>query len=286
MTVADELAKKDKFQSCQAEALILMRAAMIIHKLCLESQEPFNGSFSANCLTAPVNKNMRIFFNTILQGQSTVFGEKNINDNTNQDARDKIAYIISQLLMYNATKGVHQTVKTDNVRHSKERETTFPLYYGLKLHALGRQKNQIGIAQEQHICVSYRRVMEVKLDIARAVCAHQAEDGVVVPTNSSMNVFTTHAVDNLDGSAKGNCSMDEFHGYALSVTNHLSHAKLGQKRAPIKLDPTDNSTLKLPDSYMIQPSVELNQNDIFAPRCATGKVRPQADIHMHNAGQR
>ena len=22
---------------------------------------------------------------------------------------------------------------------------------------------------------------------------------------------------------------------------------------------------------------------IFAPRCATGKVRPQADIHMHNA---
>ena len=107
----------------------------------LESQESFNGSFSANCLTAPVNKNMRIFFNTVLQGQSTVFGKKNINDNTNQDARDKIACIISQLLMYNATKGVHHTVKTDTVRHSKERETPFPLYYGLKLLALGRQKN-------------------------------------------------------------------------------------------------------------------------------------------------
>ena len=34
---------------------------------------------------------------------------------------------------------------------------------------------------------------------------------------------------------------------------------------------------------MIQPSVELNQNDTFAPRCATGKVKPQADVHMHNA---
>ena len=117
-----------------------MRAAIIIHKLCLESQESFNGSFSANCLTAPVNKNMRIFFNTVLQGQSTVFGKKNINDNTNQDARDKIACIISQLLMYNATKGVHHTVKADTVHHSKERETPFPLYYGLKLHALGQQK--------------------------------------------------------------------------------------------------------------------------------------------------
>ena len=157
---------------------------------------------------------MRIFFDTVLQGQSTVFGKKNIIDNTNQDARDKIACIISQLLMYNATKGVHHTVKTDTVRHSKERETPFPLYYGLKLHALGRQKNQIGIAQEQRICVS---------------------------TNSRMNVFTTHDVDNLDSSAKGNYSMDEFHGYALSVTNHLSHDNLGQKRAPIKLDPTDKS---------------------------------------------
>ena len=81
VTVADELAKIHKFQSCQAEALILLCAAVIIHKLCLESQESFSGSFSANCLTAPVNKNRRIFFNTVLQGQPTVFGKKNINDN-------------------------------------------------------------------------------------------------------------------------------------------------------------------------------------------------------------
>ena len=99
--------------------------------------------------------------------------------------------------------------------------------------------------------------MEVKLGIARPVCARHAEDGGVVPTNSRMNAFTTHAVDNLDSSAKGNYSMDEFHGYALSVTIHLSHDNLGQKRAPIKLDPTDKSP-KLPDSCMIQPSVELN----------------------------
>ena len=140
----------------------------------------------------------------------------------------------------------------------QRREKPLPLYYGLKLHALGRQKNQIGIAKEQRICVSYRRVMEVKLDIAQAVCAHDAEDGVVVPTNSRMSVFTTHDVDNLDRSAKGNFSMDEFHAYALSVTNHLSYDNLGQKHVPIKLDPTDKSTLKLPDSCMIQPSVELN----------------------------
>ena len=134
----------------------------------------------------------------------------------------------------------------------------FPCIMVSSFMRLVDKKNRIDIAQEQGICVSCRRVMEVKPDIARAVCARCAEDGVVVPTNSRMSVFTTHDVDNLDGSAKGNYSMNEFHGYALSVTNHLSHDNLGQKHVPIKLDPTDKSTLKLPDSCMIQPSVELN----------------------------
>ena len=96
--------------------------------------------------------------------------------------------------------------------------------------------------------------MEVKLDIPQAVCARDAEDGIVVPTNSRMSVFTTHDVDNLDGSAKGNYSMDEFHAYALSVTNHLSHDNLGQKHVAIKLDPTGKSTLKIP-RFMYDPAL-------------------------------
>ena len=160
----------------------------------------------------------------------------------------------------------------------------FPLYYGLKLHApWSAKKSNWYSTGTGYLCILQScHGREARHCPEQFVLGH-AEDGVVVPTNCRMNVFTTHNVDNLDGRAKGNYSMDEFHGYALSVTNHLSHDNLGQKRAPVKLDPTDKSTLKLPDSYIIQPSVELNQNDIFAPRCATGKVRPQADVHMHNA---
>ena len=64
--------------------------------------------------------------------------------------------------------------------------------------------------------------MDVKLGIAHAVWARHARDGVVLPTNSRLNVFTTHDVDNLDSKAQGNFSIDEFHGYALCVTNHLA----------------------------------------------------------------
>ena len=95
---------------------------------------------------------------------------------------------ISQLLIYNCTKGTHHPVKTDAVRHNKERETPFPLYHGLKLHRNGRSKKQIEIDHEQGISVSYNRIMEVKRSVARAVCARHTQDGVVLPTNSRLNV--------------------------------------------------------------------------------------------------
>uniref|UniRef100_UPI00358EAE2A uncharacterized protein n=1 Tax=Myxine glutinosa TaxID=7769 RepID=UPI00358EAE2A len=250
--VADELAKTYRSQIEQKDALIFMRAAVMMHKFCLQSQEPFDGSFPPNCLTAPVCEEMRSFFNVVLRGPSALHGREKISGDANLDAREKIACNISQLLIYNTFKGKHHAVKMAAVRHSKERETPFPLYHGLKLHGHGRNKKQIGIDNEQGISVSYTRVMEVKRGVARAVCTRHAQDGVVVPTNSRLNVFTTHDVDDIDSKAQGNFSHDEFHGYALSVTNHLSYENTGVKRAPIKLDPFDTSTPKLPDSDVIQ----------------------------------
>ena len=125
-------------------------------------------------------------------------------------------------------------------------------------------KKQIGIDKDHGISVSYGRVMEVKRGVVRAVCARSAQDGIVVPSNSPFNVFTTHDADNIDSTAQGNFSMSEFHGYALSVTSHCSHENPGVKRSPINLNPSDTSIPKLPDAYAIQPSVELAQTDVFA----------------------
>ena len=72
--------------------------------------------------------------------------------------------------------------------------------------------------------------------------------------------------------------MSEFHGYALSVTNHCSHENPGVKRYPIILNPSDTSITNLPDSYVIQPPVELAQTDIFAPISGLNEVRPLVDL--------
>jgi hypothetical protein len=56
--VAEELAKTYKSQIGQEDALIFMRAAVMMHKLCLQSPKLFDGSFPPNYFTACVNEEM------------------------------------------------------------------------------------------------------------------------------------------------------------------------------------------------------------------------------------
>ena len=46
----------------------------------------------------------------------------------------------------------------------------------------------------------------------------------------------------------------------------------------MKLNPSDTSIPKLPDSYVIQPPVELAQTDVFAPRFGLNEVRSLVDL--------
>ena len=75
----------------------------------------------------------------------------------------------------------------------------------------------------------------------------------------------THDMDNLDSKAQGNFLPDGFHGYALSVTSHISRDNHVVKGAPIKLDASDASTPKLPGSYAIR---KPSPNDTYRFICA------------------
>ena len=91
---------------------------------------------------------------------------------------------------------------------------------------------------------------------------------------TSISRSSPQDADNIDSKARGNFSLTEFHGYALSVTNHLSHGNLRVKRAPIKLDTSDTPTPKLPDAYAIQPPIKLTQQYVFEPMLGNSEVRP------------
>jgi len=126
--------------------------------------------------------------------------------------------------------------------------------------------------------VEFGSLLKVKRAVARAVCKRHADDGVVLPTNLQRNVFVTYDVDNLDSNCKGNFSQDEFHGTALSSTNHLSSTNLGVVRDQIQLDFSDTSVPQLPDSYTIIHPVELNHNALFVPGNFNSHLRPSHNL--------
>ena len=101
---------------------MFMRAAVMMHTVCLQRQETFDGSFPHNCLTGPVNEEMRSFFNVVFRGRSALCGRVMVAGDANLDPRDKIACNISQLLIFNAVKGTYHTVNTPAVRHTAMNE--------------------------------------------------------------------------------------------------------------------------------------------------------------------
>ncbi len=251
----------------QDEAFLLIRGAMALRKRILEKQVPFNGSFSPHCLSSAVHETVLRFVNVLLQGpKSTIHNPSGRQSDSDaaMGAREQIACTLSQLLIFNTVKYASSS-NTTHIRHSKERETPFPLYHGIKLHGDARLKHQIETSHQLGISVSYARVMEVKTQVARAVCKRHDMDGIVLPTNLRLSVFTTHDVDNLDCNKTGNLSRGAFHGTCITATNHLSKENTGVHRPAITLDPTDKSKPKLCDSYQIVPPVQMKNDDIFVP---------------------
>jgi len=85
-------------------------------------------------------------------------------------------------------------------------------------------------------------------------------------------------VDNLDSHSQGNFSQEEFHGTAISVTNHLSWDNLGINRPCITLDPTDASVPQLPDTYSVVQPAELPSHDVFVPCTPNHSSRPSHNL--------
>ena len=264
----------------QDDALLLMRAAGVLRKHVLVKQDPFTGSFSSHCLTGPVPEPLLTFMKVLLQGpKANIEGSVESGESdAGMDQRSKVACGLCQLITYNTVKYAMSSPTAIQIRHTRDRDTPLPLYTGIKVHSDARLKHLIESFHRLSLSVSYDRVREVKVAVARSVCRRIEEDGVVLPTNMRPGVFTSGDLDNLDHKKTSNLSNAEFHGMAITLTNHLSSENMGITCEPIIIDSADTSTPKLPDYYVIVPPVQLSNMDLFVPRSEEGgAVRPSHD---------
>ena len=124
------MAETARLQLTEDEAEKIVNVGLILRKYILLQQMPFSGSFNLNCLSEPVANPLLTLLDVLLEGSSSIV-ETVKDDPTSINARNRVACTISQLICSNASKQASQAL---NLYHSKERETPFPLYVGLKLH--------------------------------------------------------------------------------------------------------------------------------------------------------
>ncbi|MES9879449.1 MAG: hypothetical protein ABW185_01030 [Sedimenticola sp.] len=255
------------------EARDLVKTALYLRQCITSSIQPqFNGRFQPANLPQP----LLMLLNIVLQGPGCFKSDGDVDGLHLNEQRSRAANTLAQLIVYNTAK--RPTKGKIVMRHSRTRETPFPLYMGLKLHTDAKLKHLISTFEQLGLCVSYQRERDINKAFAIGVSDRIKKEGVVVPSNVRKGVFTTTDFDNIDQHKRSNLSREEFHGGLLSVTNHLSDDNHGTPSEPITIDNINLSTRPvLPASYSVVPPAELDTNiDTILPS-TTRPVRPEHD---------
>ncbi|KAK3883112.1 hypothetical protein Pcinc_012540 [Petrolisthes cinctipes] len=161
------------------DALILSKAAMIVRKDILSHKGfTFTGSFSAQCQEDSLPSSLKALVSMILNGS-------NLKDQSKNDSQAKLT--IGQTIVFNTKKRTSHSA--DKPRHILELEPPLPIYIGMNVHALSRNKTLTQQLFHMGICISYDRVMEIEDWIATSSCERFREDGVVAPVYLRKELF-------------------------------------------------------------------------------------------------
>ena len=120
------------------------------------------------------------------------------------------ALTLSQLLVFNSVKHARSAEST-SVRHSRERETPFPLSLTLKIHAVTRSRGLIDTLFSLGMCVSYVRLLQLTADIVNGVCARDCRLSIIL----GLSIILTITQD-YDGQGF-------YQGTGITLMQHPSH---------------------------------------------------------------
>ena len=112
--------------------MVLAKAAKLIRTEIFQNNYKFCGTFSSECQTQSVPDMLLSLVRMILESVSITSRE------TSENGRCKAACVISQLMIFNCVKNHHESSTV--VRHNEDRETLFPIYLGLMIHAVTRKR--------------------------------------------------------------------------------------------------------------------------------------------------
>jgi hypothetical protein len=239
------------------DAITLAKAANIIRNdMFNHSGFKFNGSFSPNCQEDSLPTSLKSLVAMILKGPDL----KDQDRHTSQPC-----LTIAQTILYNMKK--RPSNLEVRARHRLSREPPLPIYLGLNIHAVSRNKKLIQMLYQMGISISYDRIMELEDWLATSVCERFEEDGVVSPANLRKGLFTVGALDNLDHNPSSTTAKTSFHGTGISLFQFPTKNNHGEVRPSVTVPPSGNRKLILPEMYTSVPAVALKTSTVGVPSC-------------------
>ena len=134
------------------------------------------------------------------------------------------------------------------------------------MHGLTRSKHLINQLHQLGICISYERVLQLEDWIAKAICIHFHEDGVVSPVCLHRSLITVGALDNLDHNPSSTTLQSSFHGTGISMFQFPSQNKSGECRPPLTVPASvSGKHAQLPEIYTSVPAVAIAKSDTVVP---------------------
>ncbi|KAK5852481.1 hypothetical protein PBY51_023946 [Eleginops maclovinus] len=217
--------------------MTLAKAAKILRRHMLDHKFFFDGTFHEGCFEDAIPPSLLQFVGMIEHGAD-------IKSQLRFGA-SKSDLAIAQFLQYNCYTRHKEGASTH--RHSKDRETPFPIYMGMSIYAKTRKRMVVTMLHEHGLSISYDRVLEISAQLGDATVNRYREDGVVFPQVLRRGLFTTTAMDNIDHNPTATTS---FHGTCISAFQHPTKDNQGEYREPVRLGEEKVKTVpELPDSF-------------------------------------
>ncbi len=208
-----------------SDAIILAKAANILRRQMVDHKCKFDGTFHDSCTTDSVPPVLLQFVCMIEHG-ADIKSQLTFGATTTDLA-------MVELLQYNCFAKYKEGAATQ--RHSKERETPFPLYIGLSVYAKTRKRHLVELLHDNGLSISYDRVLDVSAQLGDAVVSRYLEEGVVCPPKLRKGLFCTAAMDNIDHNPSATSATTSFHGTSISIFQHPTSENPGEVREPIRI---------------------------------------------------
>ena len=228
-------------KSYDDETFVLSEGAKIIRRDILLEDSTFDGNFTRDCQQHFLPQSLKSFVDNILQGSKISSSHKQLTQST---------LTISQLIVQNSIKRIRKNLKTTNeIHHSRARESPLEVYLGMLMHATTRKKCLIEKLHNLGISISYKLVMKLATTLGNNLLTHYNTVKIVCSPTLKSNVFTTAALDNKDHNPSSTTAEGSFHGTGISLFQHPTMKNPGVERDIGKTNSLKRKLLQLPALY-------------------------------------